>query len=264
MGLLDTQRIVVTGGGSGIGAATCSRLAQEGARVGVLDIDADSARAVASTVDGVPLVADVSRGGALEEAIDRGVDELGGLTGLVNNAGVGSIAMLDGYDDQEWERLIGVNLRGVFRSTRAVAPLLRDAGGGSIVNVASVSGIRPTKGEAPYSAAKAGVIALTRSTAVEYAPTVRANCVSPGFVRTPLTEVVLGDDRLRASVESGTPLGRAGTAEEVADAIVFLLSDLARYITGQNLVVDGGSMLGNPQSDGVLDAMLELFAEGPS
>ena len=114
------------------------------------------------------------------------------------------------------------------------------------------------------SAAKAGVIALTLSTALEYAPTVRANCVSPGFVRTALTDVVLGDDALEASVESGTPLGRVGTPEEVADVIVFLLSDLARYVTGHNVVVDGGSMLPSPQVDQALDAMLDLFGGGPA
>jgi NAD(P)-dependent dehydrogenase (short-subunit alcohol dehydrogenase family) len=109
-----------------------------------------------------------------------------------------------------------------------------------VVNVSSLSGLRPTRGEAPYSAAKAGVVALTMSAALEYGPGIRVNCVSPGFVRTPLTEVAAADDATRAELEAATPLGRLGTAEEVAATIAFLCSEGAAYITGQNIKVDGG------------------------
>jgi NAD(P)-dependent dehydrogenase (short-subunit alcohol dehydrogenase family) len=150
-----------------------------------------------------------------------------------------------------------VNLKGTFNGLRAAVPLLKDGGGGSIVNVASVSGLRPTRGEAPYAAAKAGVIALTMSAALEYGPEgIRANVVSPGFIRTALTEFTWTNPAWTEPLEAATPLQRAGTAEDVADAIVFLASDRARYITGHNLVVDGGSVLPSAQVDHLLRDLL--------
>ena len=127
---------------------------------------------------------------------------LGGLTVLFNNAGVGSAMPLHKYSDAEWSRLLDVNLAGTFHGIRAAVPLMRERGG-SIVNHASVSGVRPTRFEGPYSAAKAGVISLTMDAALEYAPNIRVNCVSPGLVETNLTAVVLGDAGLRARIEAG-------------------------------------------------------------
>ena len=147
-----------------------------------------------------------------------------------------------------------VNLTGTFHGIRAAVPLMLEQGG-SIVNHASVSGVRPTRFEGPYSAAKAGVISLTMDAALEYAPKIRVNCVSPGLIETNLTAVVLGDDaEPQAAVEAATPLGRVGTAEDVANLVVFLASPLAAYITGQNVIVDGGSFLPNPQADAILDS----------
>ncbi len=248
--------IVVTGGATGIGAAVCRRLAADGVAVAVLDRDGDGAAAVAEEIDGMALHADVADGGALDEALRRAAGELGGLRGLVNNAGVGNLKPLTSYTDREVDLIWRVNVNGVFAGIRAAAPLLRDGGGGAIVNVASVSGVRPTLGEAPYSAAKAAVIALTQSAALELAPDIRVNCVSPGFVRTSLNEVIAGDDRLRATVEGATPLGRVGQPDEVAGLVAVLLSDTSSYLSGHNLVVDGGSMLGSAQMDPVLRALL--------
>jgi NAD(P)-dependent dehydrogenase (short-subunit alcohol dehydrogenase family) len=244
---------VVTGGGSGIGAATCRWFAGEGARVVVLDVDRGAAEAVAAAVGGVAVCADVSDGTAVEAAFQHAASALGGLDTVVNNAGTGNVMSLHDYSDAEWDRLLRVNLTGVFNGTRAAVPHLR-AGGrtGSIVNVSSLSGLRPTRGEAPYSAAKAGVVALTMSAALEYGPAMRVNCVSPGFIRTPLTEVAAADDPTRTELEAATPLGRLGTADDVAATIAFLCSDLAAYVTGANLVVDGGSALVNAQVDPML------------
>ncbi len=256
MGLLDGRRALITGGATGIGAATARRFAEEGATVAVLDVDADGAAAVAAEVGGHAVVADVADAAAMATAVAAAAEALGGLTTLVNNAGTGNVMALHDYPDREWDRLLDVNLRGVFHGLRAGVPLLRAGGGGEVVNVASVSGLRPTRGEAPYSAAKAGVVSLTRSAALEYAPEIRVNAVAPGFIDTPLTGFAVADEALAGPIVAGTPLGRIGTAEEVADVIVFLCSPLARYVTGEVVVVDGGSVLGNPQVDRFLGGLL--------
>jgi NAD(P)-dependent dehydrogenase (short-subunit alcohol dehydrogenase family) len=256
-GLLEGRLALVTGGASGIGAATARRFAEEGAAVAVLDVDVDGAQAVAAEVGGHAVAADVADAAAMADGVAAAVDALGGLTTVVNNAGTGNVLALHDYADTEWDRLLDVNLRGVFHGLRATLPRLRDGGGGEVVNVASVSGLRPTRGEAPYSAAKAGVVSLTRSAALEYAPEVRVNAVAPGFIDTPLTSFAVEDEARAGPIVAGTPLRRIGTAEEVADVIVFLCSPLARYVTGEVVVVDGGSVLTNPQVDAFLGGLLE-------
>jgi NAD(P)-dependent dehydrogenase (short-subunit alcohol dehydrogenase family) len=257
MGLLDGHRAIVTGGASGIGAATCRRFVEEGAALAVLDVDGDGARAVAGPLGATAVEVDVADAAAMSAAVPEAAEALGGLTCLVNNAGVGNVMPLADYPDAEWDRLLDVNLRGTFHGLRAALPLLQDAGGaGCVVNVASVSGLRPTRGEAPYSAAKAGVVSLTRSAALEWAPDVRVNAVAPGFIDTPLTNFAVADPTYAAPIVAGTPLQRIGTADEVADVIVFLCSPLARYVTGATVVVDGGSVLGNPQVDAFLGGLL--------
>ena len=251
MGLLDGQRAVITGGASGIGAATARRMHEEGAAIAIVDIDDAAGAAIAASVDGHAFTADVSDPDACAAAINAAAAALGGISILFNNAGVGAARPLHDYSDRAWARLIGVNLAGTFHGIRAAVPLMREAGG-CIVNHASVSGVRPTRFEGPYSAAKAGVISLTMDAALEYAPAIRVNCVSPGLIETPLTAGVLGDATLRAAVEDATPMGRVGAADDVANAVVFLASPLASYITGHNLVIDGGSYLPNAQADAIL------------
>jgi NAD(P)-dependent dehydrogenase (short-subunit alcohol dehydrogenase family) len=257
MGLLEGQLAIVTGGAGGIGAATARRMAEEGARVAILDLNAEGAADVAREIGGLAFEVNVADRDTTEAAVDAAADAMGGLTIIFNNAGIGSLKPLHTYRDKEWDLLVDVNLKGTFNATRAAVPHLRAAGGGSVVNMASVSGIRPTRGEAPYAAAKAGVIALTMSGALEYGPDgVRVNCVSPGFIRTPLTEFAFSVPAYVEALDAVTPLGRAGTPEDVADVVVFLASGLARYVTGQNVVVDGGSMLPSAQVDHILGDLL--------
>jgi NAD(P)-dependent dehydrogenase (short-subunit alcohol dehydrogenase family) len=246
VGLLDERGALVTGGASGIGLAAARRLAAEGARVAILDVDGAAAEAAAKELGTLAYPADVCDLARLEEVCADAARRLGGLRILVNNAGVGQLASLARVTPEDFERMLRVNLTGAFHGIRAAAPHLRAAGGGAIVNNASMSGVRATRGEAAYSAAKAGVIALTQGAALEYAPEIRVNCVSPGMIRTPLTELLFRAEGLLDPVTRATPLGRAGTADEVADTILFLCSDLSRFVTGQNLIVDGG--LGLPQA----------------
>ncbi len=252
MGMLDGERAIVTGGAGGIGRATARRMVEEGASVAIVDVDVDATTATTAELGLPGFVADVSDPEACSRAIEDAASALGGLTVLFNNAGVGNAMPLHRYPDAEWARLVGVNLTGTFHGIRAAVPLMREHGG-SIVNHASVSGVRPTRFEGPYSAAKAGVISLTMDAALEYAPRIRVNCVSPGIVETNLTAMVLDDAAMRARVESATPLGRVGTPLDVANVVVFLASPLAAYVTGQNVLIDGGSCLPNGQADAILE-----------
>jgi NAD(P)-dependent dehydrogenase (short-subunit alcohol dehydrogenase family) len=249
---------LVTGGASGIGRATALRLARDGAAVAVLDRNGDGARSVADEVGGRAFEVDVRDADAVGHAVEATVEGLGAIAILVNNAGVGDLRPLHTVDDRLWHRLLDVNLTGTYHTMAAVVPVMLAAGRGVIVNNASVSGLSPTRGEAAYSAAKAGVIALTASGALEYGPTIRVNCVAPGFIRTPLTAIWDEHPDAFAPIGEAIPLGRIGDAEEVAEVIAFLCSDAAAYVTGHTLVVDGGLSL--PQA-GTDAALARLFAK---
>ena len=252
MGLLDGKKAIVTGGGSGIGRGTCRRMAEEGASVAVLDLDGDAAELVAKEIDGVGFGVDVGDPDGLRHVVDAAVASLGGLSVLYNNAGIGSFNRLEDWDPAEWDRILRGNLTGVFAGFRAAVPHLRAARGGSIVSTASISGTRPSAGEAPYAASKAAVAALTASAALEYAPDIRVNAVSPGMIRTTLTKPMFEffpdqEERFRRD----TPAGRVGEPEDIADVVIFLCSDLSRFVTGQNIVVDGGLTLHGAGVDGI-------------
>jgi NAD(P)-dependent dehydrogenase (short-subunit alcohol dehydrogenase family) len=262
MGLLDGHRAVVTGGGSGIGAETCRRMAAEGAQVAVLDVHGDNADAVAKEIDGFAYAVDVTDFDALAAAVTDASHRMRGVSLLYNNAGGSTLSPLHDYEVSEWNRIVELNLTGVFHGFKAAAPLILAAGGGAIVSTASISGTRPAAGEAPYAAAKAAIVALTASAALEYAPTIRVNAVSPGMIRTPLTELLL-DQRgigLEDHQRAKTPLDRIGTPADIADVVVFLCSDLARFVTGQNIVIDGGMTLHGSGVDGVLDVVRDLLS----
>jgi len=266
VGLLDGRRAVVTGGGSGIGRAACRRIGEEGGRVAVLDLDGDAAATVAESVDGIALPVDVRDADGVKSAVDAAAQAMGGLDIAFNNAGTGSMARLHEYEPDEFRRVVDVNLLGVWHGMRAVVPHLLDAGGGSVVNTASISGVRPSPGEGPYAAAKAAVAALTQSAALEYGPRrIRVNAVAPGAIRSAMTAPLLGLADWEQRWTDRVPLERVGEPEDIADVVVFLCSDLARYITGQVLVVDGGMILHGAGIDGVLDyVMTMLEGEPPS
>jgi NAD(P)-dependent dehydrogenase (short-subunit alcohol dehydrogenase family) len=256
---LSGARALVTGGARGIGRAVADRLAADGARVAVVDVDLATGGPPSGHLE---MAADVADPVALAAAVDAAADALGGLSILVNNAGFGTAKAIDRYDDAEWARLVGVNLTGVWHGIRAATPHLRAAATTgpatpSIVNIAGTAASRPTRGEGPYAAAKAGVVALTRTAALELAPQVRVNAVSPGYIATRMTRAVVDDERLRARVVGRIPLGRIGRVEDVAGVVAFLCSADAAYLTGQDLVVDGGSVLPSHQSDELLKTLLE-------
>ena len=254
MGLLEGQRAVITGGGSGIGRATARRMADEGASVAVIDINGDAAHEIAAEIGGSAHVADVTDADGLRGAVDAASAAMGGITIMFNNAGVGNQSPLHEWAPEEWDRMLAVNLTGVYLGFRAAVPHIRASGGGSIVSTASISGTRPAAGEAPYAAAKAGVAAITASAALEYGPGIRVNAVSPGMILTALTEPLLQFlPHERARFERTTPLGRIGEPDDIAGVVVFLCSDLARFITGQNIVVDGGMTLHGSGVDGIFE-----------
>ncbi len=254
MGLLDGQRALVTGGGSGIGAATCRRMAAEGAAVAVVDLDGEAADKVAADIGGLGYAVDVTDFAAVEGAFQDAARQLGGLTTVFNNAGGSNMAQIHQWGLEEWDRIVRLNLTGVFHGFKAGAPLILESGGGAIVSTASISGTRPAAGEAPYAAAKAAVAALTATAALEYGPAIRVNAVSPGMIHTGLTDILLtGFDWTVPHMEAKTPLGRIGAPEDIADVVVFLCSDLARFITGQNLVIDGGMTLHGAGVDGLYE-----------
>jgi NAD(P)-dependent dehydrogenase (short-subunit alcohol dehydrogenase family) len=262
MGLLEGKRAVVTGGAAGIGLATARRMVAEGARVAILDIAREPAEAAANELGGFAVEVDVADAAALERAIAGAEAKLGGLDLLFNNAGAGSVRSLHRYTPEDVERLVRVNLIGVFNGLRAAVPRMLAAGGGAIVNNASASASQPVRGEAPYAAAKAGVIALTQSAALEYGPKIRVNAVSPGMIRTAMSE---GLFRLPGALEpviAATPLARTGTPEDVADAVVFLLSEQARFVTGQDLVIDGGLSLPGAGIDQTIRGLLAKIERG--
>jgi 2-hydroxycyclohexanecarboxyl-CoA dehydrogenase len=239
---LEGRTALVTGGASGIGAATARRLAAEGARVWVADIDLDGARSVAGEIDGAALAMDV----ADEASVRAAVAEAGELDVLVNNAGTDRFAFFVNTDPALWDFVLGVNLRGTIAVTHAVLGGMQQRGRGAIVNVASEAGRVGSQGSAVYSAAKAGVIGFTRAVARESSRFgVRVNAVAPGPIDTPLLNAApeeygeLGE-RLKQGMIAATSMRRIGQPEEVAAAIAFLASDDASFVTGQTINVSGG------------------------
>nr|WP_319563737.1 SDR family NAD(P)-dependent oxidoreductase [uncultured Rhodoferax sp.] len=238
--------VLVTGGGSGLGEAICHRLAEEGARVAVLDMQADGAARVVKDIqakggDAHPFVANVTDFNSLNAVVGDVIQLLGGLHLAVNNAGIGSPFMPTAdHSLENWNRVINVNLTGVFHSMKAELPHMTDKGG-AIVNIASITGLVGVAGISPYVSAKHGVLGLTKTAALEYGRFgIRVTAVCPTFVKTPLTTAELKDDAQWAALDTMHALGHCATPEDVAAMVAFLGSDDARMLTGCAYPVDGG------------------------
>jgi len=242
---LNDKRILITGGAGGIGAATAARFLEEGARVVVLDCDAEAGRRLQDQLPALSgvIVADVSDAAAVARAFDELDALLGGLDVLVNNAGISLRHRFVDISPQDWRAVMAVNLDGVFLAAQAAARRMLAGDGGVILNMGSTNGLVGYHHYADYNASKAGVIELTRSLALELAPTVRVNAVCPGFILTPMQETEYTPQMQRA-FSAKIPLNRLGRPEDVAALLAFLASDDASFITGQCLVIDGGEIAG--------------------
>ena len=237
---LDGRRFVVIGAGQGIGRQAAHALASTGARLFCIDVDADLAGEIAQEVGGVAGVGDATQRADAERLFDEATTALGGLDGIVDIVGMARFEDLVSLTDEDWDWHFDICIRHAFLATQVGGRALAASGGGAIVFVASVSGITSAPRHAAYGAAKAGLMSLVRTAAVELGPSgVRVNAVAPGVVWTPRVSGYLGDEG-RMRNEANTPLRRVAQPADIASGILFLASDLAGYVTGQTLVVDGG------------------------
>jgi NAD(P)-dependent dehydrogenase (short-subunit alcohol dehydrogenase family) len=250
--LLERKTAVITGAGSGIGQASAYAMAREGASVAILDSDEEAGRRTVNELtaqkrDAAFFSVDVSREEQVREAIAQIVIRFGRIDILHNNAGIAVRHPIAEQDVQGWQTCMDVNLKGIFLCAKHVIPHMLDHGG-SIIHTSSVTGIVGVRNRAVYSATKGAVVALTKNMALDYARyQIRVNCVCPGFTRTPMAKALLEDPIKEKRLVDTHPLGRLGTPEDVANAVLFLASDLSSWITGQALAVDGGFSAGRPE-----------------
>jgi 3-oxoacyl-[acyl-carrier protein] reductase len=254
---LDGRIAIVTGASSGFGRATAIRLAEEGASVVVADLDERGGEETVALVEktggeALLVVGDIATDAGARAVVEQALGRFGTVDVLVNNAGIAPPEPSESWDaaEESWDRVIRINLKSVYLCSRAVMPVLLAKGSGSIVNVASIAATRAVSG-ASYAAAKAGILGYTHQVATEVAPRgVRINCVSPGFMRTPMStgerrglDAAAQEERI-AAMATRPPMQRIGSVDDIAAAIAYLASDDARYVTGQEIVVDGGYLVG--------------------
>ncbi len=237
---VDGKVAIVTGGSSGIGRAIADRYVDDGMTVVIADVDEEQGETVADDIGCDYRHCDVSDMAQVQDVVDWTVAEHGRLDVIVNNAGIGRAHALDETDLEEWDAVQSVNLDGVMHGCKAALPHLKESEG-CIINIASIYGLVGGPGAAAYCTAKGGVVNLTRQLAVDYAPdNVRVNSICPGFVETAMTDDYLDDEEFYNFIMAETPMDRVAQPEEIAGVAVFLVSDDASYMTGQNIAVDGG------------------------
>ena len=244
---LGGKRAIVTGAGAGIGRAIALRLASEGARVALADVEEGATEKVTDEIEGKTLVrrADVTRAEEVEALVRSVVEEWGGLDVMVNNAGVGVAGTTPETSEEDWERVMSVNLKGTFLGMKYAIPAMRDSGGGSIINISSVAALVGIPDRAAYSATKGGILALTRAAAIDHVGEgIRINCIAPGTVDTPwIGRITSGYDdpeEARANMQARQPHGRFVTPDEIAAMAAYLASDESASAIGACMVVDGG------------------------
>ena len=247
-GRVEGKVALVTGGASGIGRATALTFAREGAKLVVADLNEDGGRQTAHMIteksgEAIFVRTDVSQAVEVQALISKAVETYGRLDCAHNNAGIsgGLSARTAEYPEDMWHQVVAINLTGVWLCMKYEIPQMLHQGGGSIVNTASVAGLGGYHGASAYVASKHGVVGLTKTAALEYATQgIRVNCVCPGYIATPMTAPGMNDPTRLARLIAREPIGRVGTPEEVAEAVVWLCSDAASFVTGHTMTVDGG------------------------
>ncbi len=248
MGVLQGQTAIVTGAARGIGRVIAEQLAAAGAaHVALCDVNADWLAETAASVEALGatahcLAVDVSSGDAVQQAVDTVMKATGRIDVLVNNAGITKDGLMMRMTEADWDAVLDVNLKGTFLFTKSASRPMMKARAGAIVNIASIIGLIGNAGQCNYAASKAGVIALTKSTAKELAArNIRVNAVAPGFITSKMTEVLPED--IKAKMLEQIPLARFGDPSDVAKAVLFLVTDASAYITGQTISVNGGMFM---------------------
>jgi 3-oxoacyl-[acyl-carrier protein] reductase len=238
---------IVTGGAQGIGKAIATQLAQEGANVVIADVAEEVAKPTAQEIsqkgnEAISIGVDVSSISSVEEMVKKTLDKFGRIDILVNNAGITRDALVMRMKEEDWDLVLDINLKGVFNCIKIVSPVMMKQKSGKIVNIASIVGIIGNAGQANYSASKGGLIALTKTCARELASRrINVNAVAPGFIQTSMTERLPA--QVKEKLSSQIPFGEIGKPEDVASAVLFLVSEKASYITGEVIKVDGGMVM---------------------
>ena len=244
-GRLDNKTAVITGGTSGIGEATAILFAREGANVAVVGRSEEKGNAIVADIisaggKAIFVKCDVSKEEDAKNMADQVINEFGQIDILFNNAGVVEFGKVHDTEEKSWNKIIDINLKGVYLCSKYVIPHMQKLKKGSIINTASIAGVVGFRNTAAYCASKGGVENLTYNMALDYAPDgIRVNHICPGVIRTPMTENAMGEEGLKQMIDSH-PLGRLGTPEDVANAALFLASDESSFITGEDIIVDGG------------------------